>query len=175
MTPYLAIVEADALAATLPATLLGPYWAMDAAQRSAALVQASLDVDASMRFQGRKYDAAQEREFPRVAYEPSTRVSPTLGASSGGPVWDWDEETNTAVVPHAVLIAVVYQANDIATGGTRLDDQHEGVRDQMLGPMREAYAGGANSGGSSDGLATGLCRRSLQMLKQYRLATGRLL
>src|SRR3954463_6416141 len=104
---YIDVPEADDLADVLPG--LAAYRAADDAEKAAALDEATKDVDSAMRYQGRKLDASQLLEFPRLIDEPllatssapSTAVDPTL-------VWDWDDDTDTAVVPEDVRRATLY-------------------------------------------------------------------
>ena len=176
--------DADAIAATLPASLLPNYLASVDPAKTAALLQASIDVDRAHRWQGRKYDSInQANEFPRVAFEPSNAILPYPGAAAppglpGGPgfgatIWDWDATTLTVVVPQHVLTAVIYQADFIlgpSLGNQRrLDAQYSGVRSQGAGDIREEYAP------RSKGVETGLCRRAEQMVRKYRLVTGRMI
>src|SRR4051812_47182862 len=71
---YCTLAEADAIAAAMPG--LAKYKAADSATRTAALLAATLDVDAAGPWQGRKFDLAtpQVLQFPRVAYESAGSV-----------------------------------------------------------------------------------------------------
>src|SRR5687768_9997064 len=96
---YLTNTDADALAATLP-TL--PAWsAASSANKTKALERASIDVDAAMPYQGRKYDADQANQFPRIPFDDAPG-SAAQGANPRAGVWDWDADANEAVVPDAV-------------------------------------------------------------------------
>lgn len=176
MPAYLTTVEADTIAAALPAALLAAWTAAAAANKTAALEQATVDVDAAGPWQGRRYDAtgAQVLEFPRVAYEQGSGVR---GQESGVIViWDWDAATNKAVVPLAVKRAVLYQANAILDGSERrrLDDRHGGLASQSVGGMSESYVQGPGAGGPGSGLQL-LTRHAAQLVQRYRLRTGRIL
>ncbi len=170
MASYLSTSEADSLAGTLPG--LAAYRAASSGAKTAALQQASSDVDTAMPYQGRKLDAAQALQFPRVAYE---RTSPSAPGSAHGyadTIWDWDSSSNVPVVPADVKAAVLHQADAILDGGRdeRLDKQHDGVAYDQAAGLAESYK-------SSDhrGVTTGLCRRAHQLLQKYRIIAGRIL
>lgn len=169
---YVEMEEADAMAADLPGLIA--YKAATGQQKAAALSSATSDIDAGMRYQGRKYEPDQSRQFPRIAYEiagdragsawPSSRVEAEI-------IWDWDDATRAAVVPRDVKLAAIYQADAILAGGReeRLDRQHDGVTYDQTGGMAESYKQAAA------GVMSGLCRRSYQLLAKYRLRGGRIL
>jgi hypothetical protein len=173
---------ADFIAGTLPASLIPAYLALtDPLAKAATLLKASRDVDNGMKYQGARYNLVyQKLEFPRMAHIPSTRSAPTAYGYPGGAVpaggiwgevvWDIDPRTNQAIVPNDVYAAVIYQANFIAWGGSdRIRNQHEGVRDDSTGGLREAYDP------SAPGVQTKLCMDAYMVLKKYQLAGGRLL
>jgi hypothetical protein len=172
---YLEVAEAEELAATFPGL---PAWtAATPAARASALNQASADVDGAMPYQGRPLEEQQARQFPRVAYESSSL--PRADAAGGAPgiavgrvVWDWDFATNEAVVPLDVKLAVLHQADAILAGTRepRIALQHDGVVYDQTGSLAESY-----KQTTGPGVATGLCRRSWVLMRQYRLRGGRLL
>ena len=165
---YLDVSAADALAATVPALAAWPAATADAKAR--ALAQASADVDAAMPYQGRRYDPAQALEFPRVAHDDLARrtvVSPTRAV-----VWDFDADAGEAVIPPAVRLAVLYQADAILLGERepRIAAQHDGVVYDLTGTLAESY-----KHTSGPGVRTGLARRAWMLLRRYRLRSGQLL
>lgn len=177
MPAYLITAEADTIAAALPASLLTAWSAASAPNKTAALEQATADVDAAGPYQGRRYDAtgAQVLEFPRVAYGSGLRGQGSgVSGSVADVLWDWDATAKAAVVPLLVKRAVVYQANAILDGaeGRRLDGRHGGLASQSVGGMSESYVQGA--GGPGSGLQL-LTRHAAQLMQRYRLATGRIL
>ena len=159
---YLDLTDADDLADSLPE--LAAYKAATDDQRSAALLQATIDVDSAMPYQGRKYDIDQHREFPRAFDSDGTAVPSR--------VWDWDDDTQSAIVPAGVKRATLYQADAILSGERepRLSAQHDGVVYEQTGALAESYKSTPGSG-----VPTGLCRRAWVILRRYRLQGGRLL
>ena len=164
MTSYLTYAAADAIAATIPA--LVAYAAATNANKAMALMQASLDVDLAMRYQGRKYLDTQEHQFPRIHGDPASQ-SPWSGCglpAGGAEIWDWDPVTNTAIVPPHVNLAVLYQADSIIEGAreARLKDQHDKVASQSADGLAESYSGNASR----------LCRRAYEIMREYKLRSG---
>lgn len=174
---YLTSVEAGLVAGALPAVSLPAWNAASDGDRTAALELASADVDAAGPWQGRKYDAAQVLEFPRVAYETMPGPFPMAGTRGvADVVWDWDEASRAAVVPLNVKRAVVYQAEAILAGtkAAQLEAQHGGLASQSVGGMSESYRDPAAGGSVVDGPGV-LARQAATLLSRYRLKTGRLL
>jgi hypothetical protein len=175
---YLTVEEAEAIALTIPASLLTSWASANEPQKAAAILAASDDLDHATPWQGRKYDLSgvQVREFPRYVgsvwvggrtYEYFVPAADeTIGINAG--IWDWDSETDAAVVPNAVLKAVVYQANSILAGNReeRMAARHDGITDQSVGPMSESYG---------EGEVNALCSRAWQLVKKYEAKTGELL
>lgn len=161
---YLTLADADSLAAMLPE--LSAYKAATDDAREAALRQATLDVDAAMPYQGRRYDPDQPREFPRRDAD-SVHV-----AASTASIWDWDADTAAAIVPPAVRRATLWQADAILAGvrEPRLSAQHDGVVYVQTETTAESYKSAPGVG-----LPTGLCRRAWLLLRRYRLKGGSLL
>jgi hypothetical protein len=169
---YLEVVEATALAADLPA--LSAWAGATDPDRGAALELATLDVDAAMPYQGRRYDPAQVRQFPRIAEDapPTSSTDAIIVVPAGDAVvWDWDSATNQPVVPRDVKLAVLFQADSLLanTREPRLSAQHDGVVYQLTGTLAESYKQTPGSG-----VRTGLCRRAWVMLRKYRLRGGRI-
>ena len=172
-----ASADGDAMAALIPAALIPAYLALsDATAKAVLLQQASADVDQAFRYQGRKYDTVnQVMQFPRISHDPSTTVIPNIGAvpiggSWGQIVWDLDPVTNQPIVPNAVYMAVLHQANFIAAGGSsKLDSQFAGVKSERTGSNAADYDR-ANAL-----LTTGLCRRAWMLMRYYQIKSGRLL
>jgi hypothetical protein len=184
MAAYLTRTSAATIAATCVTAQVSAYLAASTAQQDAALAQASEDIDAAMRYQGRKYDpdgtvtgTVQEREFPRIAYGDASQWSVVSGQWPGevGAVWNWDTTTNTAVVPANVLRAVVLQANDRILG-TRLAAMaaRQGLQSQSTGGLSETFSQGSQISGSqiSENI---LCPDALAIMSRYRLRQGKLL
>jgi hypothetical protein len=169
---YLEVAEAEELAATFPG--LGAWTAATAPARAAALNQASADIDSAMPYQGRPLEDQQARQFPRVAYESTSlpRDAASGGAAGGRVVWDWDFAANQAAIPLDVKLAVLHQAEAILAGTRepRIALQHDGVVYDQTGSLAESY-----KQTTGPGVATGLCRRSWVLMRQYRLRGGRLL
>ena len=165
---YLDVPEADDLAGVLPA--LAAYRAADDAEKAAVLDEATKDIDSAMPYQGRKLDAAQLLEFPRLIDEPlratasapSTTVDPTL-------VWDWDADADAAVVPADVRRATLYQADSILAGERepRIAAQHDGVVYELTGGLAESY-----KSTPGPGVPTGLCRRAWMLIRRIGCAAG---
>ncbi len=154
MEAYLTLTDADALAATLLG--LTHYQAADDATRSAALLTASIEIDAASRWQGRKYDPDQAREFPRVPYE--------------GTVWDWVD--GYAVVPDLVRIAVLRQADFLldTVRRAKLAQIEDGLASQSVGSISESYARPTPAGQASGW--DRLCSEARDLLARYRLTSG---
>src|SRR5205085_488632 len=89
---YLEVAEADTLAADLPT--LTAWSAASSPDKELALNQASLDVDGAMPYQGRRYDAQQSRQFPRVAEDDGAAGTTDLVVSPESLIWDWDSAGN---------------------------------------------------------------------------------
>jgi hypothetical protein len=157
---YLTTSDADALAAQLPG--LAAYKAItDDAAKLALLSLASLRVDNSRKWQGRKYDTsgAQVLAFPRVPHAAPSSV-----------VWDWDADAEEAVVPQDVKIAVMFEANSIADGARDrvLELQAMGLAGRSTGSLSEQYR--AAFAGQSAG--TKLSLQADDLVEKYRLRTG---
>jgi hypothetical protein len=177
---YLAVADGDALANAMIG--LASYKAATADDRSNALVMATERIDAAMRYQGSKYDPSQTLEFPRLAYrnQPlAAGVSPwpfneltaaglTEGASVSDDVWDWDADSNSAVVPSRVQRACLFEADSLISGSrnARLDAAHDGLASQSVGGMSESYAQVDASGRPV------LCRQADELMRFYRLRSG---
>ncbi len=180
---YLQVAEANAIAATLPGLIA--WGAATSEQQAAALLQASIEIDSAMRYQGCKYalivGTAQEREFPRVTNPvsltqngfPSPSAWPNVASLGNNWVWDWDATANAAVVPLAVKRACLHQANSILAGDReeRLNAIHDGVTSQGADGLQEAYA----QGGTGRPATNPLCRRADAIMQRYRLRSGALL
>lgn len=171
---YLTVAAADELAATLPA--LAAWSAATSPDKALALERASIDIDGAMPYQGRKYDAEQVNQFPRVAYDDGAGAGPPSAAPAGAfsppVVWDWDAALSAAAVPEDVLLAVVLQADANLAGQRepRLAAQHDGVVYDLTGSIAESYK--YNRG---PGVSTGLCRAAWVLLRKYRLKGGKVL
>lgn len=168
-TSYLTQSEADALAGQLPATTL-PSWATASTlEKTAALELASSDVDEGLRYQGRKYDETQARQFPRVAYQAAPFAPSGRGVADT--VWDWSVDLNAPVVPLDVQRAVLYQAEAILRNEReeRLSNQHDGIIYDQSGPLSESY-----KASDRPGFESGLARRAYMLLRKYRLQAGSL-
>ena len=163
-TSYLTTTEADALAATLPT--LSAWAAASSGDKEKALLQASLDLDNAMPYQGRPYESDQTNQFPRVPYDDPAQDDPRPG------VWDWDDDANEAIVPGDVLVAVLLQADSILAGEreARLSAQHDGVVYDQTGSVAESY-----KQTEGPGVTTGLCRAAWVLVRRYRLKSGRVL
>lgn len=152
LNSYLNAGPARDLAAELPATHMAAVNAATDDALQAALNQASIDVDAAGPYQGRRYDADQVREFPRI---------------DGDRLVD-EDAAGEAVVPTAVLLAVLHQANSILADKRRkrLEARHDGVVSQGVGSLNEAYDG------EEPEL---LCMQAARLMRRYELSTGRIL
>jgi hypothetical protein len=189
---YLQVADARVLAASLRAL---PGMARLLAQTNetlAALLQtATSDIDAAMRYQGRKYDppplGTQALEFPRVAYGPPANVNPfgvsvplTPGAywgALGGRVviWDWDATSNMAKVPELVQLATLWQAVWLLAPehAARLEAIQSGLAQQQIGTASETFSKPAEL--QAAGGFTGLSRRAQQIMDKFRLRSGAML
>jgi hypothetical protein len=179
VSSYLTTSDADALAATLPG--LAAFVAAADPVKAAALELATDRFDTARRYQGRKYDAAQALEFPRVAYESGASAfdrgvaSAAAERSTGAQIWDWDDDANAAVVPDRVKRAVLYEANAIIDGSRDeiLDAIANGLASQSAGGLSESYRNPADQGGAG-GVPT-LCRDAERISRSYQLRSGRVL
>jgi hypothetical protein len=183
MAAYLTSTDADTLAATLPG--LSAYKAVTgsnaAAVKTAALLQASDDIDQAIKYQGCEYGPLigqdQPREFPRATDPaslatmgfPSPDPLPSLGFALANKIWDWDATTSTAVVPAKVQLACLHQADSILKGDRdgRLQSLADGMTQQGIGTMSEQYQNGSD--------ASVLCMRAKMIMDNYRLRSGRML
>lgn len=176
---YLSAAAADALAAQILPLRAWPT--ANDSQKTLAIVQATSEIDNGQIYQGRKFHRHQCLQFPRMAYEA---VSPVwewdgyglplqmpLGWSES--IWDWDRVNHVAIVPNNVLLAVLYQADSILVGDReeRLAAQHDGVSSQGNSGIQESY----RPREQNPGFRTGLCRRSYQLLEQYRVRAARII
>ena len=123
-----------------------------------------------MPYQGKALGPSQPRQFPRVAYESRPGAAPfglavlPWGAASlppvpppAGPVaagvdpldapsrrssGTRDPVANIPVVPAAVKLAVLHQADSVLAGNreSRLSAQHDGVAADVTGSLSEATA-----------------------------------
>ena len=166
-TTYLTVTDADALAPSLLA--LAQWNASTSAEKAGALDAATRLIDSGLRYQGRKYDAAQLLQFPRMARDDD--------AGAAESVWDWDAATSAAVIPAAVKLACLIEADEIlqdlkgkSQRWRRLDEQHQGVTFDLTAGAAEAYRKGTAAAGRS-----GLSRRAYELLAPYRLVSGRAL
>jgi hypothetical protein len=186
MTSYLTTSQALALANEIGGVGLEAFLAKDDAGQAGLLLLASLEVDRRLRYQGCKWDPQQEHEFPRVPFGIEGQWPPanaTWPAVINGQtmaiddIWDWDTTANdgqgAAVVPEAVLIAVLYQSNWLAQPAyyKRLEKIRSGLADQSIGTATETL----NPLILAQGSGIGLCERAAQWLDKYRLRSGRIL
>lgn len=169
---YLDVASADAIAATM--FNVSSYTSAATDRRLAAIVEATSVIDSAYVYQGRKFDPLQPLEFPRIAYDSGISHW-RLGTQMPGlhsrreQIWDWDETTKAAVVPNAVLRAVVYQANSLLAGDRddRVNAIHDGLASQSIGSAAESYRGGV--------AVPLLCLPADRLMRPYRIRQGRLL
>jgi hypothetical protein len=182
MSAYLTRVAADTLAAT---TLGLVSWSTATnTEKDNALDLATRQID-RLPWQGRKYSTSQVNAFPRTAYDDTGDSNPYSAPINRAAtvVWDWDSATNAAVVPPDVKTACLYQADSLLQwikGRTQrertLDDQHDGVTYNRAGDVGQSYRSVRTPDRPGpDGVRTGICRRSWELLERYRLKAGRLL
>lgn len=197
---YQSVDEAEALAATLPASTpgLAAYQAWDATAKAALAVLATVDVDNAMPYQGRRLDPAQSLEFPRLAYTAGPRPwtgpvpplpgavaygggtqGPAAGARGGGgmdvldPDADqvWDwDDTNK--------VGVVPPAVKLAHL-LQMCDLAAGDRQERLQAIADGLASQAVGSLSEtyrpDAVPAALCARAHAIMRRYRLRQGRML
>lgn len=174
---YVSLADYAALGPQLPAL---PRLAAAADNvKLAAFVQATCDIDTAMAYQGRRYEADQATEFPRVidptlvyAFDALSDISDELAARH---VWDWDTTERAAVVPTKVKLATIFQADAIVSGvlKARLDRAATGLTGQSTGSLSESYAQPLTPG---DLLPLDkLCPRSLSIMSRYEARSGGLL
>ena len=171
---YLTVAEADALAGLTLGLLQWPP--ATSTEKANALDAATRLIDGALRYQGRKFDAAQALQFPRVDGGCATGAGAATASGCGDAVWDWDAATQSAVIPTNVKEACLIEADEIlqdlkgkSQRWRRLDGQHQGVTYDRTGAAAEAYRKGTPAVGRS-----GLSRRAFELLSRYRLSTGRL-
>lgn len=172
MAAYLTIIEANELAATLP-NLAAWNAQPDLAIREAALLLASDRFDLARPYQGRRYAADQDREFPRVAYDaPAVETGLSDRTVVASTIWDWDADAAAAVVPDKVKRAVLYEANAILDGSRDRIQQaiHNGLAGQSIGSASETYF---RSPLNAQGVPT-LCQEADLVSLFYRRRSGRL-
>jgi hypothetical protein len=161
---YLSAEEADAFALRVADT--AAWAAADDDLRSAVLLQASDELD-TLRFAGARYEATQAREFPRwVGGEPPSW--PATKQVETPEIWDWDEETEAAVVPERVKFAAFLQALSILRDPARMErlrDRHDGVTAQAAGGVSESYDPGRR--------ASLVSLEATKQLRPYLLVSGR--
>lgn len=172
---YISIEAARDYFAALPG--LAAMAALDDAPLAALLLAAANDIDAAMRYQGRKAASSQIREFPRVAYGRPVNQWPSdfaFARDSDAVVYDWDADTNTAIVPESVKLATLYQAAWLQqpANAARLEAIRSGLASQSIGSASESYAKPAELAELGQ---TGLSDRAARIMERYRLKTGRLL
>lgn len=178
---YLTLDEADELAAVLP--LLAKYKAATSDARGAAMILATMDVDAGGPWQGCRYDrtSAQVLEFPRIPYPSSCASGGSwINAASsvgGAQVWDWDDDASAAVVPLKVKQAVLFQADAILDGrlARALEDQSLGVASKSVGSLSVSYRDPAAIAAALGGGLGTLTQRAAALMRMYRLKQGQLL
>jgi hypothetical protein len=179
---YLSAAAADALAATIKALAAWPT--ASSGDKQLWLQQATAEIDNAMVYQGRRFDLTtpQVLQFPRMLREVPMLGSvsldgqwPYFGAavqSGGFNIADWDPVNLVAVVPPAVSLATLYQADAIGSGATvggPADAAHSGLKSQGNTGMQESYDLNA------PGAQTGLCRAAWMLVRKYRLTSGRIL
>ena len=122
---------------------------------TAVLLRAAMQIDSAMRYQGRKYDTLQEREFPRIEGQGSL-VQSTQGA-------------DTPTIPVPVLTAEVFQADYLLASPNSQRQQAiaDGVSSQSVGGQSESYR--------PDAKAELLCVEARLLLVRFRLRSGALL
>ena len=122
---------------------------------TAVLLRAAMQIDSAMRYQGRKYDALQEREFPRIEGQGSL-VQSTQGA-------------DTPTIPVPVLTAKLLQADYLLASPNTQRQQAiaDGVASQSVGGQSESYR--------PDAAAELLCVEARLLLVRFRLRSGALL
>jgi hypothetical protein len=184
MASYLTVSDADALAATILSSLVSAYLAASSGDKAKALEVATADVDRAGPYQGRKADppptGTQTLEFPRLVYggRGDPRYTPGGTQYFGDTYWDWDYTNNVAVVPGAVKLATLYQANAIL-GGTetaRIEAARSRLTGQSVGGMSESYGQPMSSGGTGQISAFDmLTARAQNEMRQYLLKGGQLL
>ncbi len=155
---YLSVSEANVLALTISAASLGRWQTASTVDKERALLQATMEIDAAMRYQGRKVDPEQTLEFPRYPHP--------------GEVWNTDPATGIAIVPKQVKIATLHQANDVLDAGRheRINKQYQGIVYDQTGAMAESF-----KGGGMEGLSTRLCLAANTYMRRYQLRTGAML
>jgi hypothetical protein len=174
---YLSIADGRSMAALLPG--MAAIAALADEQLGPMLLLASLDIDMAMRYQGRKYDLTQTREFPRVAYgAPMNQIGGLIPApgllTPDTVIWDYDPTENVPVVPQNVLMATLYQVlwinqpkySDI------LDKVRTGIAQEQIGTGSIAFAKVADI--AAAGGLTGLDRRAYSLMARYVMQTGRI-
>ncbi len=173
---YLESTDARELAGSLPE--LTALLAKTDDELDVLLYAASLDLDAAMPYQGVRYEADQAREFPRyqrvLGLGYGVLDTSTINQTSSWPgVWDWDIDTDAAIVPLQVKIACLYQAASLLNPGfrSRLEAIRSGLAGQSVGSMSESYL----PPGSVPGGLTGLCDKAQRYMDKYRLRTAPML
>ena len=151
--------EADALAAELFG--LTAYATATADDRRKARILASSRIDASRRWQGRKWYASfgvvQTLEFPRV---------------DGMTLIDSNADGTDAIVPLNIKLATLHEANSILalTRDAQMREQHDGLKSEEIGTARKEYALPTTPAG-----VPLICLEADRLVDRYRLRSGRFL
>lgn len=171
-TTYQSADAADALAAARAG--LAAFKAASGEEKLAARQVAAERIDASRRWQGRKYDmtaGAQPREFPRVARGSSGLYPNGSVLNVGDEIWDLDSDSNV-IVPLEVRLAEIYEADAILGDpgrAERLQAIADGVTSQSNSGMSESY-GQMKSDGTPK-----LCNEAENLLRRFKLTSGQML
>jgi hypothetical protein len=155
MATYLTTEAADVLAATLQPPVTS-YLAASAPAKLGALEEATRRIDAGYTYEGQRHMWDQLLEFPR--------------AVPGGLV-DRDQSTGLAIVPEAVKLACLRQADAILAGDAERTkaEARIGLTSQSTGERAEAYAS------PSAWAEAMLCVYARSLLQRFRIRTGRVL
>lgn len=170
MATYLTTEAADALAATLQPPVTS-YLAASAPAKLGALEEATRRIDAAYRYQGARYLAGQELEFPRVPFgdaSPAVLTYPAVDVNQQD-IWDLDPVTSQVVVPLNVRVSCLRQADAILAGDKEAARASErlGLASQSTGGRSEAYVPAHTTAEAM------LCLEARALLQRYKLRVGR--
>lgn len=174
---YLSTDEASTILTSLPRLASAKRATSDVL--AAALLMATIDIDAAGPYQGHRFWPRQKLEFPRMAYPGPGAALPPIPLYldpffwpeffSGMIVWDWSDDLCRAHVPFKVKLATLIQADSVIAGDRdqRIQDIQDGLTQQDAGGVMEQYRQDANP--------SRLCDRARRIMDYYVLRQGKLL
>jgi hypothetical protein len=165
----LTLERAKALIADLPDVTRTAALSDDALTKRLAIC--SRRVNTAHRWQGRKYDPAQVWEFPRVLHGPHDVTYPSFVVDYSD-VADWDYDTDAAIIPLDVELAVIYEIESHEDGSMArvLGKIASGISAQSTGGLSVTYNTAMYASGRPR-----LCPKAGGLVSRFILTSGGLL